>query len=310
MRLINGYQVSQAIHVAATLGVADELADGPRAIGDLASATATHAGALHRLLRALAAVDVVREEEDGRFGLTDLGEALRGPVESWAAYIGRPSHWTTWGKLLHSVRTGENAFRAIHGVDVWEYRADRPEEAAIFDAAMTGFSRRVNAAVAAAHEFGRYGVIVDVGGGRGALLAGILAGYPGVRGVLFDQPAVVAGAEPDGFEIVGGSFFESVPEGGDAYLLKSVLHDWEDEPAIEILRACRRAAGAGTALLVIERQFALPATKLSDLNMLVGPGGRERTADEYAALLATAGYEFLGETPTAAGVSIFEARAI
>ena len=118
MRLINGYQVSQAIHVAATLGVADELADGPRAIGDLASATATHAGALHRLLRALAAVEVVREEDDGRFGLTDLGEALRGPAESWAAYIGRPSHWTTWGQLLHSVRTGENAFRAIHGVDV------------------------------------------------------------------------------------------------------------------------------------------------------------------------------------------------
>ena len=126
MRLINGYQVSQAIHVAATLGIADELADGPRAVGDLASVTATHAGALHRLLRALAAVDVVREEHDGTFALTDLGEALRGPAESWAAYIGRPTHWTAWGQLLHSVRTGENAFRAIHGVDVWEYRAEPP----------------------------------------------------------------------------------------------------------------------------------------------------------------------------------------
>jgi hypothetical protein len=164
--------------------------------------------------------------------------------------------------------------------------------------------------VATAHDFGPYGVIVDVGGGRGALLAGILAAYPGVRGVLFDQPAVVAGAQPDGFEIVGGSFFESVPEGGDAYLLKSVLHDWEDEPAIEILRACRRAAAAGTVLLVIEREFALPATKLSDLNMLLLPGGRERTAEQYGALLAKAGYELLGETPTAAGVSLFEARAI
>jgi hypothetical protein len=310
MRLINGYQVSQVIHVAATLGIADELADGPRAVDELASVTATHAGALHRLLRALAAVDVVREEDDGRFGLTDLGQELRGPADSWARYIGRPAHWTAWGHLLHSVRTGENAFRALYGVDVWEYRAEHSEDAAVFDAAMTGLSRRVNAAVATAHDFGRYGVIVDVGGGRGALLAGILAAYPGVRGVLFDQPAVVAGAQPDGFEIVGGSFFESVPAGGDAYLLKSVLHDWEDEPAIEILRACRRAAAAGTVLLVIEREFALPATKLSDLNMLLLPGGRERTAEQYGALLAKAGYELLGETPTAAGVSLFEARAI
>src|SRR3954447_817485 len=310
MRLINGYQVSQAIHVAATLGIADELADGPRTVGDLAAVTATHAGSLHRLLRALAAVEVVREEHDGTFALTDLGEALRGPAQPWAAYIGRPPHWTAWGQLLHSVRTGENAFRAIHGVDVWEYRAEHPEEAAIFDAAMTGFSRRVNAGVAAAHDFGRYGVIVDVGGGRGALLAGILAHHPGVRGVLFDQPAVVARADADAFEIVGGSFFESVPERGDAYVLKSVLHDWEDEPAIEILRTCRRAARACTALIVIERRLADPSAKLSDLNMLVGPGGRERAPEDYAALLAAAGYEFVGETPTAAGVSVFEARAI
>ena len=146
-------------------------------------------------MRALAAVEVLREQDDGTFTLTDLGEALRGPAGSWAAFIGRPPHWASWGQLLHSVRTGESGFRAVHGVDVWEYRASRPEEAAVFDAAMTGLSRRVNAAVAAAHDFGRYGVIVDVGGGRGALLAGILAHYPGVRGVLFDQPAVVAGAE-------------------------------------------------------------------------------------------------------------------
>jgi hypothetical protein len=308
LRLIYGYQVSQAIHVAAVLGLADELADGPRAVGDLASATATHAAALLRLLRALVAVEVLREEPDGTFGLAALGDALRGPAGALAAFHGGPSHWAAWGQLLHSVCTGENAFRAVHGVDVWEYRAQHPEEAAIFDAAMTGFSLRVNTAVAAAHDFGRYGVIVDVGGGHGALLAGILARHPGVRGVLFDQPAVVAGAHAHGFEIVGGSFFESVPEGGDAYLLKSVLHDWEDEPAIEILRVCRRAARAGTALLVIERQFALPATKLSDLNMLVGPGGRERTVAEYAALLAAADYELVGETPTAADVSVIEAR--
>jgi hypothetical protein len=310
LRLVYGYQVSQAIHVAAVLGIAEELADGPRAVGDLASATATHAATLHRLLRALAAVEVLHEEPDGMFGLAALGEALRGPAGSLAAFHGRPSHWTAWGQLLHSVRTGDNAFRAVHGVDVWEYRAQHPEEAAIFDAAMTGFSLRVNAAVAAAHDFSHYGVIVDVGGGHGALLTGILAHHPGVCGVLFDQPAVVAGADANELEIVGGSFFESVPEGGDAYLLKSILHDWEDEPAIKILRTCRRAARAGTALLVIERQFALPATKLSDLNMLVSPGGRERTVAQYAALLAAADYELVGETPTAADMSVIEARAI
>jgi hypothetical protein len=310
LRLINGYQVSQAIHAAAALGIADELADGSRTVAELASLTSTHAGALHRLLRALAAVEVLHEKPDGTFGLTALGEALRGPAGSWAAFIGRSPHWSTWGQLLHSVRTGENAFRALHGVDVWEYRAQHPEEAASFDAAMTGLSRRVNTAVAAAHDFGRYRVIIDIGGGHGALLAGILTRHPGVRGVLFDQPAVVAGADAAGFEVVGGSFFESVPEGGDAYLLKSVLHDWEDQPAIEILANCRHAARAGTALIVIERTLADPAAKLADLNMLVGPGGRERAPEEYAALLAAARYELMGETPTAAGVSVFEARAI
>src|SRR4051812_48586450 len=247
--------------------------DGPLAVGDLASATATHAATLHRLLRALVAVEVLHEEPDGMFGLTALGEALRGPAGSLAAFHGQPYHWAAWGELLHSVRTGENAFRAVHGVDVWEYRARHPEEGAIFDAAMTGFSRRVNAAVATAHDFSRYGVIVDVGGGHGALLAGILAHHPGVRGVLFDQPAVVAGADAEGVQIVGGSFFESVPAGAAASLLNSILHDWQGEPAIEILRTGRRAPRTGTALLVIERQFAPPATKLSDLNMLVGPGG-------------------------------------
>ncbi|RKQ92187.1 hydroxyneurosporene-O-methyltransferase [Solirubrobacter pauli] len=310
MRLINGYQVSQTIHVAAALGIADLLADGPRAVDELAPLTATDESALHRLLRALAAIGILHEKDHRTFGLTELGQELRGPAGAWAAFIGRPYHWTAWGHLMHSVRTGENAFHAMHGVDVWEYRAAHPEEAAIFDAAMTGLSLRVNTAVAAAHDFGRYGVIVDVGGGRGALLASILEHHPGVRGVLFDQPAVVAGAHADGFEIVGGSFFESVPQGGDAYLLKSVLHDWEGEPAIRILRVCRRAADTGTTLLIIERQFSLPAAKLSDLNMLVGPGGRERTTDEYAALLAASGYELVGETPTVAGVTVFEGRAI
>jgi hypothetical protein len=316
LRLINGYQVSQAIHVAATLGIADRLAGEPRSVDELALATDTHAPSLYRLLRALAAIGVLTELPDRRFALAPLGEGLRGedPESStaWAAFIGRPSHWSAWSHLLHSVRTGENAFSALHGVDVWAYRIEHPEEAEIFDAAMTALARRVTAAVLDAYDFGRHAVIVDIGGGHGALLAAILERHPQVKGVLFDQAAVVEAAAPiDGCRIVGGSFFESVPAGADAYILKSVLHDWEDESAVAILRTCRHAAPAGSALLIIERRLGPPndepAAKFSDLNMLVGPGGRERTLDQYAALLEAAGYRLIGETPAGA-VTVIEAR--
>lgn len=325
-RLVNGHQVTQAIHVAAVLGIADLLADGPRTSADLAAATASHPQALYRLLRALASVGVFREEPDHVFALTELGACLRADapesIGGWAAFVGAPYQWHAWGALLHSVRTGENAFRHVHGTDSWTYRARHPELSASFDRAMTDLARQVSAAVLAAYDFSRFGRIVDVGGGNGAFLATILAHSPGLRGVLFDQPHVVRGAGPllaaagvaDRCEVVSGSFFEAVPTGGEAYLLKAILHDWEDAPAIQILRTCRQAMMDGTALLVVERELGgpnqNPDAKFSDLNMLVGPMGQERTPEEYVALFAAAGFRFVGFTPSAVGTGVYEGTAI
>jgi O-methyltransferase domain/Dimerisation domain len=321
-RLTDGYQISQAIHVAATLGIADLLKDGPRDSDDLAAATNTHPRTLYRLLRALASVGVFHEESNRRFALTPLGDCLRSdapePVGGWAAYIGRPYYWQTWASLLESVRTGENAFRRLHGMGNWEYRARRPEEGAIFDRAMTALSRQNTESVLAVYDFGRFNRIVDVGGGQGALLAAILAQYPNVRGVLFDQPHVVARAGrllgdagvADRCEIVGGDFFVTVPEGADAYALRSILHDWEEREAAAILRACRQAIVPGGRLLVIERIVGPPNddrdAKFSDLNMLVSPGGQERTREEYDGLFAAAGFRLIRVFPTAMGTNIIE----
>jgi hypothetical protein len=316
-RLTNGYQVTQAIHVAATLGIADLLHDGPRDSDALAQDTATHAPSLHRVLRALSSVGVLHEDEDGRFALTAIGECLRSdaaePVGAWAAFVGRPYHWQAWGALLHGVRTGESPFRSVHGTDAWDYRAAHPEEGAIFNAAMTDIMRRANAHLLAAYDFGRFGTVVDVGGGRGAFLGAVLEANPQMRGILFDQAHVVEGAVVgERCEIVGGSFFDAVPEGADAYLLKAVLHDWEDDDALRILARCRAAIPAHGALLVVERDLGAPNenadAKLSDLNMMVGVGGRERTRDEFAELLARGGFALQSATPSAIGLSVFEAH--
>jgi hypothetical protein len=323
LRLVSGYQLSQLLHVAARLDVGDRLAGGPRSADELAAETATHAETLYRLLRALAAVGVLRESDGRRFELTELGEGLRsdvaGSVHGWALMIGRPMHWNTWSSLVESIRTGENTFRLVHGTDVWSYRAQWPEELAIFDGAMTSMTGAVDAAVIDAYDFGRFNEVVDVAGGRGAMLAAILAKHDTVRGVLFDQPDVVANAAAlldrfgDRCRAVGGNFFERVPDGADAYLLKWILHDWEDEECVAILRVIRNAMPEHGFVLVLERDLGGPnenaPAKLSDLNMLVNPGGRERSADEYAELFVAAGLRYVGATPTAAGVTVFEAAA-
>src|SRR5947209_8495657 len=282
LRMINGYQVSQALHVAAMLGIADLLQAGPKGVEELAKATRTHAPTLSRLLAALASVDVLAEN-DGRFGLTPLGECLStdsaDSVRAWAMNIGLQFHWTSWGYLLDSVRTGEPAFPQLYGTTVWEYRSGRPEENAIFNAAMTALSAGVGDAVVRSYDFSGTGVLVDVGGGEGALLAAILAANPSLRGILFDQSHVVASAAAlleragvaERCQIVAGSFFESAPAGADAYLLKSIVHDWDDETAITILRRCRMAIADTGKLLVVERVIRPanepdPAT-FSDLNM-------------------------------------------
>ena len=322
-RLTIGYQVSQAVHVAATLGIADLLADRSRTVDELASSAGAHPDALYRLLRALASIGILREEPGRAFSLTEVGERLRSDspesIAGWALYVGRPYYWNAWAHLLESVQTGENAFRSVYGKSIWEYREDHPEESAIFDGAMTALTRRVNAALLENYEFDRFGTVVDVGGGHGALVAALLAENPTMQGVLFDQPHVVALARDllttagvaDRCQVIGGSFFESVPEGGDAYVLKSIIHDWEDAEVAAILRVCRRAMRADATLLIVERILAPPnegsAGKFSDLNMLVGPGGRERTVDEFAALFATAGFELEDETPTRSDMSVIAA---
>jgi hypothetical protein len=323
-RMLEGYQASQAIHVAATLGIADLLAEASLTSDDLAAATGTHPPTLYRLLRALASVEVLHELDGRRFELAPLGQSLRSTVPDsiagWAGFVGRPYYWQAWSGLLHSVRTGENAFRHVHGTDVWTYRSMHPDESAVFDQAMTSLSRRSSAALLAAYDFGHFKTIVDVGGGNGALLAAVLTAHPDIEGVLFDQPHVVAGAAPllqragvaPRCRTVGGSFFEAVPEGAQAYVLRAVIHDWDDESSIRILTVVKRALVENGRVLILERVVA-PANegrdaKFSDLNMLVGPGGRERTREEFAALLASSGLRL--ERVIDAGVfSVIEATA-
>ena len=321
MQLLTGYRASQAIHVAVSLGIPEMLAAGARRSDELAREADADPDALYRLLRALASIGVLQEDGKRRFALTPLGEPMRsdvpGSLHGWALLVGRPSYWRAWGNLEHSIRTGENSFRALHGTDVWDWRAARPEESAVFDGAMRSLTGASNDAILAAYDFGRFDTIVDVAGGSGALLAAILGAHSHARGVLFDQQQVVDGAAPvlaavaDRVDIVAGSFFDAVPSGGDAYILKSIVHDWEDEQAIEILRVCRAAMSPEATLLVIERILAPPNEgadgKFSDLNMLVMPGGRERTEGEFAALLERAGLRLAQTVPTAAGFTVIEA---
>ncbi len=321
MRLVNGYQMSQALHVVAVLGIADLLAPRPQTSDELAEATGTHPGALYRVLRALAAAAVFHEDEGRRFSLAPMGECLRSDAAvsagPWAAFVGRPYIWHAWAHLVHSVQTGETAFPSVHGEGVWEYRAAHPEEGAIFDAAMTALSKDVAAGVVAAYDFAPFSRAVDIGGSRGALIGAILAANPALHGVVFDQPHVVAGAKPeldrlgvaDRCDVVGGDFFDEVPP-GDLLLLKAILHDWDDARARTILQSCRRAIAPHGKILIVERVLSAPNdgldAKLADLNMLVGPGGQERTADEFASLFVSAGFLLTRVLPTPTRMVIVE----
>jgi hypothetical protein len=322
-RLVDGFQVSQALYAASELGIPDFLREGMRSADELAAAAGADAPTLYRLLRALAAVGVLREDDSQQFTLTALGQFLRtdhpASAAPWLAQVGRPYFWQAWGNLTHSVRTGETAFDALHGTDVWSWRASQPEENAVFNRAMTGLSRMANAAITAAYDFSRFGHIVDVGGGNGAFLAAILQATPGARGTVFDLPHVVAGVEAvvadagvaDRCDAVGGSMFESVPAGADAYVMKAVLHDWDDARCGSILGVCREAMSPDARLLVVERIVGPPnrdaVTKLSDLNMLALPGGRERTEDEFAALFGASGFRLASVTRTGSPMHVIEA---
>jgi hypothetical protein len=324
LRLVSGYRVSQVICVAAKLGIADLLRDGPRGSEELARATAAHAPSLYRVLRALAGIGVLEELDGRRFALAPLGVHLRsdvpGSVRSLATLFGQDPHWRAWGSLLHSVQTGERAFDRVYGQGLFEYLGQHPEAAALFNDTMIALTAEVAPAVAAAYDFSGVGTLVDVGGGRGHALVPILRANPTLRAVLFDLPHVVESARVlladagvgDRCDFVGGSFFESVPSGGDAYLLKHVIHDWDDERSLAILATCRRAMAASGRLLLVERDLptdnrqALPAL-LSDLSMMLQLGGGERTVEEYRSLLTAAGFVVTRVIPTPHGESVIEA---
>ena len=322
--LITGYQVAEAVHVAAELGLSDLLGDGPRPIEHLAEATGCHPPSLRRLMHALSTVGVYEEQPDGAFANTPVGDALRTDapesISAWARNVGRPYARRAWSALLHGVRTGENPFVSVHGSNPWAYRRDHPDDGAVFDAAMTALSGAEARWVVEAYDFGAFGTVVDVGGGHGRLLAEVLTANPGVQGILFDQPHVVAEAVEllaahrveSRVRVEAGDFFDAVPAGADAYLLKSVVHDWDDEEAIHLLRTCRRAMPEHATLLLVERVLGGPnegfVSAFSDLNMMVMPGGRERTEAEYATLLEAAGLRLVRLVPTLGAFSIVEGR--
>jgi SAM-dependent methyltransferase len=316
-----GYRAAQALYVVAELGIADLLAGGPRSSMELATASGAYGPALLRLLRVAARMGIVVEDEQSRFSLTPLGEPLRtdvaGSAHDLVRLFGAPLFFAPWGQLLYSVQTGQPAFDHLHGMGMYTYLAQHPEEAAVFNAGMaatTGLQ-----AVIEAYDFAGARTLVDVGGGTGALMASVLRAHPSLRGVLFDLPGVVAEAreriEREGLiercRVVGGDFFASVPAGGDLYTLFDVVHNWDDEKASAILANCRRAMAGDGRLLLIERvpppgNEPSPAA-FSDLNGLVLLGGRERTAEEHRAVLAAAGFHLSRILSTPAPWSIVEA---
>lgn len=328
LEVITDYPRAQVVHVAAQLGLADLLADGPRHIEDLAAITGAHGPSLARVVRALVALGVMAEDADGRISLAPLGASLRtgvpGSVRDHVRFLAGEWFWRSWGDLLYSVRTGQPAFEHQFGVPVFEYWGQHPDAGAIHHAFFTAMARLTTAPLVAAYDYARFGTIVDVGGNIGPLIAAILAAHPSVRGILFDLPYVIAGADPilteagvgDRCKVVGGDFFASVPSGGDAYILKYIIHDWDDERAVAILTRCHEAMGRAGTLLLIEQVLperltagaaAWQSARL-DLQMLVlTSGGRERTESEFRRLLADAGFELRRVIPTQSPFSILEA---
>ncbi len=326
-RLIASLWVPRALYVAAELGVADALGAGFRRSDEVARAVGADAGAVRRLLRALTVLELCSMSDDGRFALTPLGACLRADapdsVRAWALLMGGPMVWRAWGAMLDCVRTGDPAAKLLDGRDTFEQIAAHPEEQAVFDRSMADGTRQLAPAVAAAYDFSGIDTLVDVGGGYGALLPPILAAYPTMRGIVADLAHCRAGAERlirdaglgGRCEFVACDMFSEVPPGADAYILKSVIHDWNDERSIAILRRCRAAMEAGARLLLVEivvpeRPGSSPLDRAivgTDLNMLVNTGGLERTEAEYRALLDAGGFRMTRIVPTSTALQVIEA---
>jgi hypothetical protein len=319
---------TQTLCVAAELGIADLLAGGSKNIADLARATKCQRASLHRLMRALASLGLCAEEDDGSFELTPIGALLRTDarpsMRSWAIWCGR-YQWPLWGNLVDSVRTGESARKLVTGQQGYEHIEGDPRAASIFNGAMVELTQLVAHDVVRAYDFAGVKRLVDVGGGYGELLTVILAAQPAMHGILFDLAHAMEGATARVTQagiaqrctLIAGSFFDSVPGGGDLYLLKSVLHNWDDTRSSIILKNCRRAMSPKTKLVLIERMMPARmkgspdewAVAPTDLNMLVAVGGRERTEAEFVELLAASGFKAARFVAITFGFSMIEGIA-
>lgn len=306
-RLVNGFRVFQLVVAACKLQIPDLVATGPKTADDLATSTGTHSEALLRMLRGLASWSFFEEQADGRFAATQLSDSFRTDkpgLRNMTIMLSEEAY-QAWGDLMYTLRTGKPAYEHVFGKSRFEHLAEDPEASGRFNAAMVEYSTRVGKGFVAAYDFGGARTVVDVGGGNGALLIGVLQAHPEVRGILFDLAQGLAGAQEkleeagvaDRVALHEGSFFEGVPSGADLYLLKSIIHDWDDERSLAILQTCRRAMNAEAKLVLLERKLPervenpdqdLPAL-MSDLNMMVVLGGKERTTSEYRDLLAKAG---------------------
>jgi hypothetical protein len=322
-RMIVGSWITQAIYVAAQLGIADLLKDGSKSNDELAITTGVDAKSLYRLLRALASVGIFAEGISGYFELTPLAECLQSDrnnsLRAYAIKSGQAWEWQPWGYLLESVKTGKPVFKNIFGMDIFDYLANDASAAKLYNQAISNFSEKQDVAITSGYNFSFIHNLVDVAGGRGTLIASILKANLTMQGILFDLPHVVADTKPliealelqDRCQLVGGNFFESVPTGGDAYLLRYIIHDWDDERAITILKNCYEAMQSNGRVLLVE--MVIPQGnepfygKLLDLQMLLNYGGRERTEVEYQVLLETAGFSLTKIYPVAPPVSVIEA---
>jgi hypothetical protein len=317
------YVVPFTLRAVCGLKIADHLVDGPRSIEQLAELTGAHAMSLHRALRALASREIFAEVEPGVFGLTPLAQPLRSdyPASLSEAYPMLPGDIGAWAALGHTLRTGEAAFDHVHGKGYWDYMAEHPEDSALFDASQRSVTRRELRSMLPAYDWSVFGTIVDVGGGNGAFLAGILDAFPAVRGILFDQPHVVAGARSvlidrgvaDRCEVVGGDFLETAPAGGDGYLLKRVMYSWNDDQSIAMLRAIRAGMHADSRLLLMEPLLE-PGNefdwgKLYDVLLLVMAGGGGRSLEALQVLFAKSDLELVRVIRTRT-LPIIEARPI
>jgi hypothetical protein len=323
-QIVMGAFASQAVYVAAKLGIADLLKDNARPVAELAAETETDAGALYRVLRALASIGVFAETAPKVFGLTPFAEPLlsdrAGSMREMAIWMGEEAHWRAYGGMLYSVKTGKPAFERVHGQEAFPYLFETNRELGeIFNRAMTSFSASVAPAIAQGYDTTEAKTLVDIAGGHGLLLAAFLKANPNLKGVLFDVPTVIEGAgailEAEGVaervETVAGDFFQSVPAGADLYMMKHIIHDWDDDRSLRILKNIHSAMNENGKVLIVEmvvREANEPDfSKIMDLEMLVTPGGVERTAEEYRELLAQAGFRLTRIVPTASPYSIVEA---